>query len=316
MLKKILVVGGAGFVGGAVTDLLLKSDHQVRVYDSLLYEESYKKPIEFIYGDIRDHDKLKIQLDWADVVIWLAAIVGDGACDLYPEIARQINEKEVGWLARNFDGRIIFPSTSMVYGVRQETLDEYASLNPLSLYAKTKEAAEKHLQEKNALVFRLGSLFGIGDQVSRIRLDLVANIFIVQAVLKGKLTVFGAEKIRPLLHVRDVARAMVDNIETEHRGIFNLHWKNMRIIDIADQVKNFSPEVLIDVIPEEAKPTGNYRMNSDKAKNILGFQPSYSLDDGINQMKKLIESGRIDDFQNPCYNNEKFLKANPSILTK
>lgn len=88
---KVLVVGGAGYVGGAVTDLLLMTSHDFRVYDALLYEESYRKPVEFVYGDVRDTDRLKPHLRWADAVIWLAALVGDGACALNPDISDAIS---------------------------------------------------------------------------------------------------------------------------------------------------------------------------------------------------------------------------------
>ena len=84
---KILIVGGAGYVGGAVTDHLMETPHSIRVFDALLYEESYRKSVDFIYGDVRDHKLLRPQLEWADVVVWLAALVGDGACALNPEIA-------------------------------------------------------------------------------------------------------------------------------------------------------------------------------------------------------------------------------------
>ena len=116
-MKKVLVVGGAGYVGGAVTDQLRGYD--VRLYDNLLYEESFRKPMEFICGEIRDHDLLKHHLDWADAVIWLAAIVGDGACALNPELTVAINENSVRWLSENYDGRIIFPSQLLgLWGAR------------------------------------------------------------------------------------------------------------------------------------------------------------------------------------------------------
>src|SRR5512139_129657 len=102
---KILVVGGAGYVGGAVTDLLAGREHETRVFDALLYEEAYRKPVDFVYGDVRSPEALGPQLRWADAVIWLAALVGDPACALHPDVSVAINQDSVGWLARNFDGR-------------------------------------------------------------------------------------------------------------------------------------------------------------------------------------------------------------------
>src|ERR1051325_610539 len=117
---KVLVVGGAGYLGGAVTNLLRESAHDFRVYDALLYEESYRKPVPFVYGDIRDRERLKEQLCWADGVIWLAALVGDGACALNPDISVDLNQTAVQWLADNFNGRIIFMSTCSVYGAQED----------------------------------------------------------------------------------------------------------------------------------------------------------------------------------------------------
>src|SRR6266568_8244930 len=198
---KVLVIGGAGYLGGAVTDLLLRTKHTTRVYDALLYEESYRKNIDFVYGDIRDHNKLLPQLKWADSVIWLAALVGDGACALNPEISFEINDKAVNWLSKNFDGRIIYTSTCSVYGAQHDHLDENSLTNPLSVYASTKLAAEKHLKDKNALIFRLGTLFGISDNYSRVRMDLVINYITARAYTHKTLKIFGGEQFRPVLHV-------------------------------------------------------------------------------------------------------------------
>ena len=200
---RVLVVGGAGYVGGGVTDYLREMGHETRVYDALFYEESYRKDVDFVYGDVRDHERLLPQLKWAEVVVWLAALVGDGACALNPDITEVINQQEVKWLADHFDGRIIFMSTCSVYGAQDTVLDETSPTNPLSVYASTKLAAEQHLVGKNALIFRLGTLFGVSDQFARIRLDLVVNTLVLKAATQGKLTVFGGDQFRPLLHVKE-----------------------------------------------------------------------------------------------------------------
>jgi nucleoside-diphosphate-sugar epimerase len=134
---KVLVVGGAGYVGGAVTDILGETGHKFRVYDALLYEESYRKPVDFVYGDIRDTKNLSPHLKWADAVVWLAALVGDGACALHPDVTLEINQSSVEWLTKNFKGRIIFLSTCSVYGAQDGTLNEESAVKPLSVYAST-----------------------------------------------------------------------------------------------------------------------------------------------------------------------------------
>lgn len=303
----VLVVGGAGYVGGAVTDLLLKSDHNFRVYDALLYEESYRKPVDFVYGDVRDTERLIPHLKWADAVIWLAALVGDGACALNPEISAAINQDSVKWLTEHFDGRIVFLSTCSVYGAQDAVLDEASPTKPFSVYATTKLGAEEHLKDKNAIIFRLGTLFGVGDLFSRIRLDLVVNTLTVRAHRQGRISVFGGDQFRPLLHVRDAARAVVDNLNTDHTGILNLHRQNVRIIDLAYQVRNHFPDLVIEQTPMKFQDTRNYRVSSEKARRTLGFQAVHSIDDGIDEIKELLDSCRLKDVENPRYTNQTFL---------
>ncbi len=303
----ILVVGGAGYIGGALTDAFMTTDHTVQVYDSLLYEESYLKPIDFVYGDIRDHKCLREHLDWADAVVWLAALVGDGACAVNPQLSVQINQNAVKWLSENYNGRIIFTSTCSVYGAQNGILTEDSPTEPLSLYAATKLAAEKYLKDKNALIFRLGTLFGVGDWFARLRFDLVVNILTVRAATEGQLTVFGGEQFRPLLHVKDVARAIVDYIDAEYTGIYNLHSQNVRIIDLAYQVRNHFPDVVVNQTDMEFEDLRNYRVSGDKIRSELGWKPMFSLDDGIIEIKELIETRRLKDISNPRYANQAFL---------
>ena len=312
---KILVVGGAGYIGGALTDLLMERNYSARVYDALLYEDSYRKPVDFVFGDIRDHEKLLPHLEWADIVVWLAALVGDGACALNPEVSVEVNQESVRWLADNFDRRIVYLSTCSVYGAQDGVLDENSPTNPLSVYAITKLAAESYLKDKDAIIFRLGTIFGVGDLFSRIRLDLVVNILTVRAATKGKITVFGGDQFRPLLHVRDVGHAIMENLGTPHTGIYNLHRQNVRIVDLAYQVRNHFPDLVIHQTEMKFQDTRNYRVSSEKARRELGFSPRYSIDDGIEEIRKLIECRRLKDINSPRYSNHSFLeKYQPHLL--
>ena len=308
MALNVLVVGGAGYVGGAVTDALVRAGYSTRVYDALLYEESYRKPVDFVFGDVRDEDRLLPYVRWADAVVWLAAIVGDGACQLNPEVTIDVNQEAVAWLTRHFDRRIIFMSTCSVYGAQDKVeLAEDAPTAPLSVYAATKLAAEAYLRDSKALTFRLGTLFGVGDEFSRIRLDLVVNTLTVRAWQSGKITVFGGDQFRPLLHVMDVAQAVVSNIETSATGVFNLHRQNVRIVDLAYQLRNHFPDLVIEQTPMKFQDSRNYRVRSDKAYQLLGFRASHSIDQGIEEMKYLVENHRIKDLLNPRYTNQVFL---------
>lgn len=305
---KVLVVGGAGYLGGAVTDLLMQSDkHETRVYDSLVYEDSYRKNVDFVYGDIRDRETLKKQLKWADCVVWLAALVGDGACALNPDISTELNHLALAWMAENFNGRIIFMSTCSVYGAQDGILDEKSPINPLSIYAVTKFAAEAHLKNKNAIIFRLGTLFGVSDRYSRIRLDLVVNTMTAKAYSEGELNVFGGTQYRPLLHVRDAARAIYDNIDSENKGIYNLHKVNIKMSELADEVQKHYPKIKVNRVKMKFEDLRNYRVTSDKAKKI-GFAPKLTPSDGIKELKELLEAGRIRDLNSPRYSNQGFLE--------
>jgi len=306
---KILVVGGAGYVGGAITDLLLKKNrkYNIIVYDNLLYEESYLKDCHFVNGDVRDKKKILTYLKWADVVIWAAALVGDGACSINPDLTLDINLKTVKFLVKNFNRRIIFFSTCSVYGAQDGILNENSPTKPLSVYANSKLMAEKILINKNAIIFRLGTLFGIADKFSRIRMDLVVNILVAKAIQLKKISVFGGDQYRPLLHVKDVARVVELAIQSKKKGIYNLHCYNAAIHEIARKIKKYFRNVKILKVDMKFEDLRNYRVNSDKAIKDLKFKPIYNLDYGIVELIALIKGKRIKDINNPRYTNQLYL---------
>lgn len=303
----ILIVGGAGYVGGGIVDKL-KKHHQVTVYDSLIYEESYRKDVNFVYGDVRDQSKLLKLFKNHDAVIWLAALVGDGACAINPELTFEINSDSVKFLAENFKKRIVFLSTCSVYGAQDGLLNEDSSINPLSEYASSKVQAEEYLKGSNSIIFRLGTLFGISDEFSRIRLDLVVNILVTKALTEGKLTVFGGEQWRPLLHVNDVANAIEQTIDSETNGIFNLHYKNFKIIDIAEAIVNKVDSAIIETTPMKFQDARNYQVSSEKLFSETGFKAEIDLNTGINEIYDLIANNRIKNVNHKRYSNQNFLE--------
>ena len=305
---KILVVGGAGYVGGGIVDTLSKKN-EITVYDSLIYESAFRKDVNFIYGDIRDYKKINSILNNFDAVVWLAALVGDGACSINPTLTHEINSETVKNLVKNFNGKIIFLSTCSVYGAQEGVLDENSEVNPLSEYASSKLIAEKYLEESDAIIFRLGTLFGISDQFSRIRLDLVVNILTTKALVDKRMSVFGGDQWRPLLHVKDVANAIEHNISSDTKGIFNLHYKNFKIIEIAEKIKEKISDVSIETTPLPFQDARNYQVSSDKLKLETGFEASIELTQGIEEMYNLISSKRIKDINDPRYSNQNFLQT-------
>ena len=303
----ILVVGGAGYVGGGIVDKLSK-DHEVTVYDSLIYETSYRKKVNFILGDIRDFSKLNSISSDFDVVVWLAALVGDGACAINPELTHEINTESVKNLVQNFDKRIVFLSTCSVYGAQDGILTESSDTNPLSEYASSKLKAEEHLKDSNALIFRLGTLFGISDEFSRVRLDLVVNILTAKALIDKKISVFGGDQWRPLLHVNDVSNAISHCLNTDVTGIYNLHYKNYKIIDIAKEIEKKVKDVEVEVTPMSFEDARNYQVSSQKLLDETGFEASIELIKGVNEIYDLIFHNRIKDITDPRYSNQNFLQ--------
>lgn len=307
-MTKILVVGGSGYIGGSLVDMLLKGTYKVRVYDNLLYETEYRKPVDFVFGDVRNTSKLKPHLEWADVVVWLAAIVGDGACAADPDLAMEINARRVEWLVQNYDGRIIFTSTCSVYGAGDKVLGETSEVNPLSVYAASKLQAESHVLEKNGLIFRLGTLFGVSDNYARIRMDLVVNYLTGKALFYRHITVFGGDQYRPLLHVKDAARAIFMNLNTNHSGVFNLHAVNMSMRDLGERLRGHFPGLKVEYTERKFQDDRNYRVSSENARETFGFVPLYPVDQGIGEIRELLENGRIKDVNNPRYSNSEFIR--------
>ena len=306
---KILITGGAGYVGGYMTDWLTEMGHDVTVYDSLVYETRYLKPVKFIRGDVRDKDKLRDIITSFDVVILLAAIVGDAACAIDPFLTESINFESIKWVVDHFGGKIIFASTCSVYGKNTEPVGVGSPVDPLSVYAKTKYAAEKYIMihADQPLVFRLGTLYGLGDTYSRVRFDLVANVLSKLAAEGKPLTVFGGEQWRPLLHVRDVAGAVNHGLKNNMSGLYDLTSGNFTIRQLAEEIKLRIPgtEISYTAIPFEDER--NYQVaNVPFAK--LGWTPEYTLKDGILEIQQLVEERRLKNIDAEIYSNYAYLK--------
>lgn len=301
---KVLVVGGAGYVGGHLVDELIKVGHQVRVFDSLLYEEAYLKEVDFVYGDVNDHPSVNEQLKWADSVIWLAAVVGDPACALDPEMTIRTNVESVKNLVANFDGKILFPSTCSIYGAQEGLLTEDSPFDPLSLYAETKISAERVLQEsgRDVLIFRLGTLFGLSDAFARLRVDLVLNVLTIRAIQTGQMSVFGGKQFRPLLHVKDVATVMIPEVNTRSTGTYNLHAENMTILALAEKIQEYVPST-IKLSDSTFQDSRNYAVSSELVNKDLGFVPTLTTEDGIRELIRVIGERRIPNTDLPRFSN-------------
>lgn len=303
-MAKVLVVGGAGYIGGAVTELLAAKNIPFTVYDCLIYEPHYLKKVDFIQGDVRDSARLGPLLPGYSHVIWLAAIVGDGACEVNPALTVGINQNSVEWLARNFRGRIVFASTCSVYGQQDAELDEDAPVNPLSLYAKTKLCAERFLSAENNMIFRLGTAYGVSDTYSRPRMDLAVNSMTANALTKGELSVYGGTQWRPLIHVKDIAQAIVDNLERPVRGIYNLAATNLQIKELAGIISAMTG-CKIRYVDQKFQDQRNYHVSTAKALRDQLFNPNTqrTIEDGVRDIMELVGLGRIKHTENDIYFN-------------
>jgi len=291
---KILVTGGAGYVGGHLVDQLVKDGHDVHVVDSLFYEDQFLKPVNFTYGDIRD-TKLMTELSHdVDCVVWLAALVGDPACSIDPRISEEINTASLANFVKTYKGKLVFISTCSVYGAQDELLDETASTNPLSVYASTKLASEVILSGRpETLILRLGTLFGVGDNWSRLRLDLAVNVLTQKAYLEGELEMFGGEQWRPFLHVKDVGNVIALNMHDFKTGIYNLASENVTISQLVQLIVKHLPNVTIKSTPLSFQDSRNYRVSSNLAQESLKLPEFITINTGIREMIGILKDGRI-----------------------
>ena len=300
-MNNVLIVGGAGYIGGQIA----KNNPEWDVYDNLLFEKYFYLPNKFIFGDIRDTEKLSKILPKYDTVIWLAAIVGDGACTLNPLLTKEVNEYATKWLVDNYDGRIIFMSTCSVYGASDDLLTEESEVNPLSLYALTKINSEQILSKHpNTLIFRLGTIFGCSI---RPRFDLVVNTLTAHAYLNKKIKVFGGEQWRPNIHVQDIARLVSYTATGTETGIYNVANENLRIVDIANVVKDNVPDTEMIITESPFEDNRNYKADCSKLQNTFAFEPAFSIDDGVKQLLELLKSGRVKDPFDTNFHNANYL---------
>ena len=316
----ILVVGGAGYLGSAFLECLLPSNEAqlrspataVRVYDALVYDDYFPwgPPIEFVRGDVRDLDRLWPHLQWADAVVWLAAIVGDPACALDPVATRAINFDAFLEAAR-FEKYMVFVSTCSVYGARRDVLDENAPTAPLSLYAELKLAAENYCP---GVSLRLGTLHGAGSLRARQRFDLVANTMTRDAVGTGKITLHGGAQCRPFTHVRDAAAVIWECLRYQPGGVFNISSENVAIDRIATLVAEEveGTEIVRQSLGADRR---DYVVSTVAAQRAqLLHAPYVDLKTGIAEMHQLLRSGRLRDPQDARYSNVQWLRVHPDRL--
>jgi nucleoside-diphosphate-sugar epimerase len=309
MKEKVLLVGGAGYIGGLTCDYLINDGFDVTVYDNLLYENRYLKDVPFIYGDIRDTEKLNIVSENFNIIVIMSALVGDPACSVDPFLTEEINYTAI----KNFcnvvspDKHLIFMSTCSVYGAQDGILNEESDTNPLSSYASTKLMAEKHILEKNGTIFRLGTVFGLGDTYSRIRMDLVVNVLTMKAVKEGVININGGEQWRPIIAVRDIAGYVTEACREKYNGIYVLAKENVIIRELGERVANMIPNTKINYTEISFQDARNYKVKNEKILST-GWTPLFNIEDGIKEINFILKNSRIKNPLDIIYHNANFLK--------
>jgi nucleoside-diphosphate-sugar epimerase len=324
--RRVLVTGGAGFIGSHLVRMLLERGYHVRVLDRFDYGqigiEGIAHPnFEIIQGDVCSSRDVSRAVRNVDGVIALAAIVGDPACNLDPEETVNLNYASTKILAEtcNFYGvrRLVFASSCSVYGASTTggLLTERSRLNPVSLYARTRVLSENILFDRHGdvepVVVRLATVFGLSP---RMRFDLVVNTLTAKAVNERRISIFGGTQWRPNVHCRDAARAFVLALEAPASDvageIFNLGGdaNNHRINEIGDMVAAAVGDVVVERRDEIPDPR-DYRVSFAKIRRVLGFEPEYSVADGIREVAAAVRADpALRRWQDARFHNVQALK--------
>ena len=317
---KVLITGGAGYLGSVLSRKLLSKGYQVRVMDSLWYgDESVQELLknenfELIKADIRNLVPTVKSLTNVDAVIHLASIVGMPASSIEPRTSEEINylaTKNIAELCQLHDiETYIFASTCSVYGYQPEkTINEKSRVSPLDFYAQQKYLSERATGwlNRSPTIYRFGTLFGLSP---RMRFDLVVNLFVAQAIIDGKITVFGGKQERPFLHVSDAADSLVFGIEKNLTGTYNVISENMTIMQAAERISKITGCEI--EISENNEDNRSYRVSAEKIKQV-GFNPSKTIEDAIKEIKDALTDKKIKNYQDVKYNNYKLLYSSKDM---
>ncbi len=318
--KRVVVFGGAGYLGSVLTGQLLDRGYQVEVFDALRFGKESLQAYEghprfrLTVGDIRDIETVTESVRSAYAVVLLAALVGEPACDVNPKETVDINliaTKAVADACRYYAvPRFLYASTDSAYGIQEGIMVEEAPLNPISLYARLKAQAEAEILglgngDFRPIILRMATIYGYSP---RMRFDLIINILTLHAFAKGKITIFGGKQWRPLVHVADAARAYVMALEAplEKVGaqIFNVgsNEQNYQVGELGELIRQVFAEVQIETIPQ-TPDLRDYHVCFDKIMRTLGYRVRHSVVEGIREIRRGLENGTIKDPTGPRHYN-------------
>lgn len=297
---KILVTGGAGYLGSILVPALLNEGYEVEVIDNFMFNQASLMDVcsnpkfSVTRGDVRDKELMKKLIKDKDIIIPLAALVGAPLCKRDNVGTRTTNYEAVKLLCEiaSKNQKIIFPTTNSGYGTTTGEIycTEETPLNPISLYGQTKVDAEKVILDRGeSITFRLATVFGASPKM---RIDLLVNDFVYRAINDKSLVIFEGHFKRNYIHIKDVANAFlhaIKNFETMKNEPYNvgLSSANLSKLELAQKIKEYIPSLTIIEAPIGEDPDKrNYIVSNEKIEKT-GFMPNFSLDDGIKELIKV-----------------------------
>lgn len=322
MYKKILITGGAGYVGSVLVPSLLTKGYEVVVYDLYHYGEVFKdiddSKLTQVKADIRDKEKLVEASKGCEAIIHFACISNDPSFELNPKLGKSINFDAffnvIEAMKANKVKRLIYASTSSVYGIKEKkNVVEEDELEPITDYSKYKAECEKVLKNlKNDFEWVAVRSATVCGYAPRLRLDVVVNILTINALVNKKIKIFGGTQGRPNINIKDIVRIYELLLEAPKEKIdrqsFNVSYQNLTITEIAKLVKKIcGPDITFEYVPSDDQRS--YHINSDKIARMLGFKPKFTVEDAIKSIVEAYNKNMIKDgLNNPLYHNIKRMK--------
>jgi nucleoside-diphosphate-sugar epimerase len=323
-VERVLVIGGAGYIGSALLRKLLARGYKVRLLDLFMFGKEpladmvNHENLEIIEADFRQVDKIVQAVRGMDAVVHLGGLVGDPACAVDEDLTIDINLTATRMVAEVAKGsgvkRFVFASTCSVYGASDEVLDERSGLNPVSLYARSKIASEIVLHRLADATFaptllRFGTIYGLSG---RTRFDLVVNLLTAKAVIDGEITVFGGDQWRPFVHVDDAALSVLKVLEAPFGVVANKTYnvgsngQNYTIQQAADIIHKLVPAAAM-ISKGQDGDRRNYRVDFSKIRNELGYDPQWTVEKGVQQVLEALRAGKVSNYKDARYSNVKYL---------